>query len=106
MYWNPNYEFFGPTGWRCPSCGRVYSPSTYMCPYCGGNQKVRVVPTTNDSEWWEEYLKQTTTGKPSLEQDSIHTIASTDKNIATTAWNCIDTDVLDSFMKHFRGLDE
>lgn len=22
-------------GWRCPVCGRVYSPYTSMCSYCG-----------------------------------------------------------------------
>ena len=123
MYWNPNYEFFAPTGWRCPSCGRVYSPLTYMCPYCGGNQKGKITTTTDDSEWWKEYLKQNTTGKPSCQQDYINTTAtdniqqeiktnsdttaSTSKNIAiTTAYNCIDVNPLDSFMKHFRGLDE
>ena len=24
-------------GWRCPVCGRVYSPYTSMCAYCGNN---------------------------------------------------------------------
>lgn len=24
-------------GWRCPVCGRVYSPFTSMCAYCGNN---------------------------------------------------------------------
>lgn len=23
-----------PTGWICPKCGRVYSPTTPMCLYC------------------------------------------------------------------------
>lgn len=23
-----------PTGWRCPSCSRCYSPQTTMCFYC------------------------------------------------------------------------
>lgn len=69
MYWNPNYEFFAPTGWRCPQCGRVYSPTTLMCFYCGSNQKTwtsphTTNPTMDDSAWWEEYLKQSTTGKP------------------------------------------
>ena len=22
-------------GWKCPECGRVYSPTTPMCFYCG-----------------------------------------------------------------------
>lgn len=24
-------------GWKCPVCGRVYSPFTSMCAYCGNN---------------------------------------------------------------------
>lgn len=24
-------------GWRCPVCGRVYSPCVSMCAYCGNN---------------------------------------------------------------------
>lgn len=24
-------------GWQCPSCQRVYSPSTGMCWYCGNH---------------------------------------------------------------------
>lgn len=27
-------------GWRCPVCGRVYSPFTSMCTYCGNNNNV------------------------------------------------------------------
>lgn len=27
-------EFY-QTGWVCPKCGRVYSPSAYMCSFCG-----------------------------------------------------------------------
>lgn len=67
MCWNPNYESWGtPTGWRCPTCSRVYSPNTFMCPYCGGNNRIINSPSTNpgDGDWWEEYLKKNTTGKP------------------------------------------
>lgn len=34
-------------GWKCPECGRVYSPSTPMCFYCRGNKSLTV--TYNDS---------------------------------------------------------
>ena len=27
-------------GWKCPECGRVYSPSIPMCFYCGGNKSL------------------------------------------------------------------
>ena len=33
---NKNNNFI-ETGWKCPICGRVYSPSTQMCFYCGNN---------------------------------------------------------------------
>lgn len=28
---------FPLTGWVCPRCNRVYSPTTPMCLYCGSN---------------------------------------------------------------------
>lgn len=31
-------------GWKCPKCGRVYSPATDMCRYCWGAE---VITTTN-----------------------------------------------------------
>lgn len=35
-----NYTPLVQQGWQCPSCKRVYSPSTALCFYCPG--------TTND----------------------------------------------------------
>lgn len=29
-----------PTGWICPKCGRVYSPTTPMCLYCKGDTTI------------------------------------------------------------------
>ena len=68
MYYDPNYIEWGtPTGWRCPGCGRCYSPTQVFCFYCGGgNSRIINSPSTNpgDEDWWEEYLKKNTTGKP------------------------------------------
>lgn len=30
----PSPNFYA-TGWVCPKCGRVYSPSAMMCSFCG-----------------------------------------------------------------------
>lgn len=30
------------TGWVCPKCGSVMSPSTTMCPFCGPKQSITV----------------------------------------------------------------
>ena len=94
MY-NPNYIDWGPQGWRCPVCGRVYSPTTPMCFYC--SNKEGTVQTTgtsiNDSGWWEEYLKKSQTGKPVNDNPST-TTATTNINsdVKITAWNNMETD--------------
>lgn len=36
-------------GWKCPCCGRVYSPRQEMCLYCGPNEKI---PTINNLGDW------------------------------------------------------
>ena len=57
-----NYSLFAPQGWICPKCGRVYSPYTSMCPSCGGNTKTTITcDSTNDDDWWEDYIRQSTT---------------------------------------------
>lgn len=79
MYYDPNYiEWGSPQGWRCPGCGRYYSPTTPMCFYCGGSQKTWTSPTTtspstDDSQWWEEYLKRSTTVKRAFDNPSTTT---------------------------------
>lgn len=94
MY-NLNYEL-NPQGWRCPGCGRYYSPTQPMCLYCGGNQKTWTSPhTTNpisidDSQWWEEYLKQSSTGKSTKNWgDFVTSIADSAANIQkdTITWS-------------------
>ena len=51
MY-NPDYINFGPTGWTCPKCGRVYAPSQPTCVYCNSNIiKYLNSTTTAKSEW-------------------------------------------------------
>lgn len=105
MY-NPNYHQIENYGWICSRCGRSYSPNVSMCPYCGGNSKTYYSTTTATpswiykpdeptSGWFNDYLKFT-------QADSSGNI----DNSKTVAWNCIDVNPLDSFMKHFRGLDE
>lgn len=68
MWYDPNYIEWGtPNGWRCPGCGRYYSPTQPMCLYCGGNQQIRYTTTTttiDDSGWWDEFLKRNLTGHP------------------------------------------
>lgn len=59
MEWG--YEIVGtPQGWRCPQCGRVYSPSQPMCLYCGGNI-VNTTATINDGDWFARYLRENIT---------------------------------------------
>ena len=85
MY-NPNYINWAPEGWRCPVCGRVYSPTTPMCFYCS-NQEVTYGTGTsiNDRKWWDDYLKETTGSRPNLDVNC--TTAKTDPNIKVTSWN-------------------
>lgn len=97
MYWNPNYEFFTPTGWRCPSCGRIYSPNTSMCPCCGGSSKTYYTINTDDVDWWKKYLEKNVTGYPTWNQE-YNTTARTGSSQNTDDNNCID--ILDNFIKH------
>ena len=92
MY-NPNYYSWGPEGWRCPVCGRVYSPTTPMCFYCSNKEVTyRSGTSTDDSQWWEEYLKQSQTGKPANDNPSTTTATTnTDPNVKVTAWNNTET---------------
>lgn len=89
MY-NPNYYNWAPEGWRCPMCGRVYSPTTPMCFYC--SNKEGTIQTTgtsiNDNEWWKEYLNRSQTGKPVNDNPSTTTASVTSNpNIKITSWN-------------------
>lgn len=104
MY-NPNYNFFTPQGWKCPQCGRVYSPSTPMCYYCGGTEKKTITTDKTFSPEWEEYLKRTTTASP--EQTDWKTWITSQTNIQDYPnWQKTflnPTNVLDSdtFRAHF-----
>jgi len=72
MY-NPNYQSWGPQGWRCPECGRVYSPTIPMCFYCSNKEttiqtdKTTVIPF-DDKGWWDDYQKRTTGDAEALNQ--------------------------------------
>lgn len=71
MY-NLNYIDWGPQGWRCPGCGRYYSPTTPMCFYCGNKEVTYHSGTSiDDSEWWKEYLKQSQTVTPVKDNPSM-----------------------------------
>jgi len=105
MY-NPDYINWGPQGWRCPGCGRYYSPTTSMCFYCGGNQKTWTAPSTtgvpNDYGWWKDYMTISTADSATAAgiQQEVATgmgqaSVSTNKNVTVTAWNDATTCVLD-----------
>ena len=72
MY-NPNYQSWGPQGWRCPECGRVYSPTTPMCFYCSNKEatiqtdKTTVIPF-DDRGWWDDYQRRATGDAEALNQ--------------------------------------
>ena len=38
------------SGWVCPKCGRVYSPSQSYCMYCN-DHRIRYSTTTATPEW-------------------------------------------------------
>ena len=91
MY-NPNYYSWGPEGWRCPVCGRVYSPTTPMCFYCSNKEVKQTTtttwPGTDDSQWWEEYLKRSSTAKTTKDIDDLIKSTADSANIInpTTTW--------------------
>jgi uncharacterized OB-fold protein len=57
---NANFNsLFAQQGWRCPVCGRVYSPITVMCFYCGNNLDAVAAnetgkPSTTVKEFYDE----------------------------------------------------
>lgn len=66
MY-NPDYINWGPTGWTCPKCGRVYGPNQPTCLYCNDRRVIyatKAIPewiykedtrtgSIYDNEWWK-----------------------------------------------------
>ena len=44
------------SGWVCPKCGRVYSPSIPFCFYCRNETFIttdKVTITNDNPEWWK-----------------------------------------------------
>lgn len=37
------------TGWECPKCGRVWSPTTYQCWTCNGDGNERMPSSPTDA---------------------------------------------------------
>lgn len=90
MWYNPNYYPWGALkGWVCSSCGRSFAPHVSECPYCNNREVIYHTGTSiNDGKWWEEYLKQSQTGKPVNDNPSTTTATVTsNSNIKVTAWN-------------------
>ena len=74
----PNLNFFGPSGWRCPQCGRIYSPSTIMCYYCNNQQTYVSGHTTGTPikeyvQNWNDYLNNHTTNPISKTEQEYRT---------------------------------
>lgn len=94
MY-NPNYYDWAPSGWRCPQCGRVYSPTTPMCFYCSNKETTvqTTVASVNDNEWWQEYLKKSRTSNPVNDNPSTTTATTNvNPNVKVSTWNNVETD--------------
>lgn len=58
-----NENLFAPTGWICPKCGRVFSPTTPFCYFCGKNDNITYTVSTGDTPETMKQQKTTTGGK-------------------------------------------
>ena len=94
--WNTKY------GWCCPKCGKIYNPEVSQCYYCNQQRKtfaststetdprtidIKVTPF-DDSEWWNEYLKRSTTAKTTKDIDDLIKSTADSASIInpTTTW--------------------
>ena len=105
------YPIFIQEGWRCPQCQKILSPHMSFCPFCNNREVKRTTTTTqpsiDDSEWWNEYLKRSTTAKTTKDLDDLikstadsasiinptttWTSTSSPPNTKITAWNSTTT---------------
>lgn len=93
MWYNPNYYPWGaPKGWICGSCGRSFAPHVSECPYCNNGEVKRTTtttwPSTDDSQWWDEYLKRSSTAKTTKDIDDLIKSTADSASIInpTTTW--------------------
>ena len=116
----PNLNFFGPSGWRCPQCGRIYSPSTIMCYYCNNQQTYVTDHTTGTPlkeyiQNWNDYLNhytaspvskteqeyRTDSGQATINKDEIPKVTITANNCNTASidseWNKLISQAINIF---------
>lgn len=42
-------------GWKCPECGRIFSPYLHTCPHCTGEEKYSKPTDTKEEKEEKKY---------------------------------------------------